>query len=208
MSGADDAYIYIIVALLPIVAGMVVFQANPYHALAMRGILGAIAALVYSILGAADVALTEALMGTLLAITLYAVAVRSSLVMRLGVVVDMDEEPFQELQQALRKVLSKRYMRLELLPYTDAETLHQALLTKEIHGACRRGAPEHPQPYTTTLRLPRLYDILRSELGSPATALAYVTVDPVDHPPTQLQSLPKGFDEPSSPDVSTEENSL
>jgi putative multicomponent Na+:H+ antiporter subunit B len=62
-----DFYLYIIVALLPLAAMMVVFQTNPYHALVIRGVLGAIAALIYSVLGAPDVALTEALVGTLLA---------------------------------------------------------------------------------------------------------------------------------------------
>jgi putative multicomponent Na+:H+ antiporter subunit B len=81
----EDAYIYVITALLPLSALMVVVQKNPYHALVIRGILGAVAALVYAVLGAADVALTEALVGTMLAITLYAVAVRSSLNMRLGI---------------------------------------------------------------------------------------------------------------------------
>jgi putative multicomponent Na+:H+ antiporter subunit B len=71
-----DSYIYIITALLPLAASMVVLQVNPYYALVIRGILGAVAALVYTVLGAADVALTEALVGTLLAVTLYAVAVR------------------------------------------------------------------------------------------------------------------------------------
>ena len=75
-----------ITALLPIAAVMTILQKNPYHALVVRGILGAIAALVYALLGAADVALTEALVGTMLAITLYAVAVRSSLVLKLGII--------------------------------------------------------------------------------------------------------------------------
>jgi putative multicomponent Na+:H+ antiporter subunit B len=207
MIGPDESYIYIIVGLLPIVASMVVFQVNPYHALAMRGILGAIAALVYSVLGAADVALTEALMGTFLAITLYAVAVRSSLVMRLGVLVDIDptnpdEKPFQELQQALRQILSKRYMRLELLPYSDPQSLHQALLAKEIHGACRRAEPDHPQPYTTAIRLQKLYDILRHELATPTTTLAYVTVDADAHPAHPLPLSP----DPLSPAPIAEEN--
>jgi uncharacterized MnhB-related membrane protein len=62
----NDSYVYIIVALLPLAASMVVLQVNPYHALVIRGILGAVAALVYAVLGAADVALTEALVGTML----------------------------------------------------------------------------------------------------------------------------------------------
>lgn len=81
-----DNYIYIIIALLPLAALMLVLEVNPYHALVIRAILGAVAALVYAVLGAADVALTEALVGTMLAITLYVIAVRSSLVMRLGIV--------------------------------------------------------------------------------------------------------------------------
>lgn len=87
-----DLYIYIIAALLPLTAYLTVSQGNPYQTMIMRGILGAIAALLYAILGAADVALTEALMGTLLAITLYAITVRSSLVMNLGVI----EEEYQQ----------------------------------------------------------------------------------------------------------------
>ncbi len=83
-----DHYIDIIIGLLPLTALMLVFQVDPYHALVIRAILGAVAALVYAVLGAADVALTEALVGTMLAVTLYVVAVRSSLVMRLGFVED------------------------------------------------------------------------------------------------------------------------
>lgn len=87
-----DLYIYIIAALLPLTAYLTVVQSNPYQVMIMRGILGSIAALLYAIWGAADVALTEALMGTLLAVTLYAITVRSSLVMNLGVI----EEEYQQ----------------------------------------------------------------------------------------------------------------
>ena len=81
----NDPAIVVIIILLPLVSSMLVFETNPYHALITRAILGAIAALVYAVLGAADVALTEALVGTMLAITLYVIAVRSSMVMRLGI---------------------------------------------------------------------------------------------------------------------------
>ena len=84
----DDFYMIAITALLPLTAGLLVVQVNPYHALVIRGILGAIAALVYVLFGAADVALTEALVGTMLSITLYAIAVRSSMTVRVGIVED------------------------------------------------------------------------------------------------------------------------
>ncbi|MBH8554463.1 DUF4040 domain-containing protein [Nostocaceae cyanobacterium CENA357] len=185
----DDSYIYVIIALLPLAGCMLLFQANPYHALVIRGILGAIAALVYTVLGAADVALTEALVGTMLAITLYAVAVRSSLVMRLGVLKDEaietgDNDHFEQLMDNLRTILSKRYMRLELVSYTNTKALHRALMDKEVHAIC--APPEHDdqdstvhknnkQPYHTKTRIQRIYEIMQSELSSPVTALTYVS---------------------------------
>jgi putative multicomponent Na+:H+ antiporter subunit B len=192
-----DDYVYIITALLPLAAMMVVFQTNPYHALVIRGILGAIAALVYTVLGAADVALTEALVGTLLAITLYAVAVRSSLVLRLGVLKDEIEaarqpnanstSPFKQLMDELRAVFRKRYMRVELVPYLYAEDLRQALIEKAVHATCLRSPSAAHQPsavdnptvdnltYITTTRLPRIHDILKTELSSPLTRPIYAS---------------------------------
>ena len=178
----NDNYIYVITALLPLAALMVVLEANPYHALVVRGILGAMAAMLYAIFGAPDVALTEALVGTMLAITLYAVAVRSSLVMRLGVLKDElaqtdAQRPFGQLMDELRNIFSKRYMRLELVPYKDREELLRALMEKEVHATC---APqvvdeEEKPPYHTTTRLQRLYDIMQTELLSPSTSLTYIS---------------------------------
>jgi putative multicomponent Na+:H+ antiporter subunit B len=200
----NDSYIYVITALLPLSAFMVVLEVNPYHALVTQGILGAVAALVYAVLGAADVALTQALMGTLLAVTLYAIAVRSSLVMRLGVLEDgaseTDEESLaagqavsiatsqkcdhlEQLMNDLRTIFHKHYMRVEVVPYTNRQALHRALMDKEVHAACARrdydnqdfvASEDEQQPYHTTIRVRRLYDIMRSELSSPATSLTYV----------------------------------
>jgi putative multicomponent Na+:H+ antiporter subunit B len=133
-----EPYLYAITALLPLTASILIFQTNPYNALILRGILGALAALIYAILGAADVALTEALMGTLLAITLYAVAVRSSMVMRLGLLkdgaVDTKSDPnFDSLVSELRTILGKQYLRLELVFYQDLQSLQQALSDREVH---------------------------------------------------------------------------
>ena len=209
----SDSYIYVITALLPLSALMLVLQANPYHALVVQGIVGAVAALVFAVLGAADVALTQALMGTLLAITLYAIAVRSSLVMRLGVLeegtmvqsavpkaIEADDESvpdgkavsvatwqecdhFQQLMDELQTIFHKHYMRVEVVPYTNRQALQRALMDKEVHAACARREYDHQnsvvsedeqEPYHTTTRVQRLYDIMRTELSSPATSLAYV----------------------------------
>lgn len=167
----NETYLYVIIALLPLSASMVVVQVNPYHALVIRGILGAIAALVYAVLGAADVALTEALVGTMLAITLYAVAVRSSMVMRLGVLeaaiaakpptepssleaplptTDVEKQTKHQplvdpsltsLVADLRTFLGQHYMRLDLVPYATPHDLEQALQNKDIHAFCVGRSP-------------------------------------------------------------------
>ncbi|NJK30309.1 MAG: DUF4040 domain-containing protein, partial [Acaryochloris sp. SU_5_25] len=171
----------------------------------MRGILGAVAAMLYAVLGAADVALTEALVGTMLAITLYAVAVRSSLVMRLGVLQEegmelgsnsfvegKSKDHVQQLTNALRTLLAKHYMRLELACYPNPKALHQALLAKEVHATCAQPSQritkesyENKQstsleryPYQTQIRVHRLYEILQTELSSLGTTL--IDVDAVD----------------------------
>jgi putative multicomponent Na+:H+ antiporter subunit B len=189
-----DSYIYAITALLPLAASMVIFQGNPYHALVIRGILGAIAALVYALLGAADVALTEALVGTLLAITLYAVTVRSSLVLHLGVLKDdvmakqadppsAQTKQFQSLLDDLRTIFRKYYLRVELISYPDRKDLNQALMDKEVHATC---IPEQsieqdsfPQ-YMTTTRLRRIHEILQTELMSSPTCLLDITASDQD----------------------------
>ena len=200
----SDSYIYVITALLPLSALMLILQTNPYHALVVQGIVGAVAALVFAVFGAADVALTQALMGTLLAITLYAIAVRSSLVMRLGVLEDgaseTDDESLaagqavsvttlqkcdhlEQLMNDLRTIFHKHYMRVEVVPYTNTQALHRALMEKEVHATCARREHDnqHPvasedeqQPYHTTTRVQRLYEIMQAELSSPATSLTFV----------------------------------
>lgn len=175
----NDSYIYGIVALLPLTSLMLVLQSNPYHALVVRGIVGAVAALVYAVLGAADVALTEALVGTMLAIMLYAVAVRSSLVMRLGVVAESEkvimvegDRDLQDILNKLRSIVAKRNMKLELIPYPNEKTLQQALITKEVHTTCLKSEIES-QSYQTTTRVRHLYDIFQEELTLPITGLSY-----------------------------------
>jgi putative multicomponent Na+:H+ antiporter subunit B len=176
-----DFYIYAIVALLPLSACMLVVQTNPFHALIIRGILGAVAALVYALWGAPDVALTEALMGTLLAVILSAVAVRSSMVMRLGFIegeYPEGDRPAGKPIEDLRAVFAKRYMRLELVPYPDESALNQAFKEREIHAIYVQPPPvEHgDRTFTTTLekvtvyqtatRLKHLYEIMKEELPS------------------------------------------
>ncbi len=177
----EDFYLIAMTALLPLTAGLLVSQINPYHALVIRGILGAISALIYALFGAADVALTEALVGTMLSITLYAVAVRSSMSMRLGV---LEETPDADgssigikkrrelapLLANLNPVLTKYHMRVELLTYPDQAALTNALMEKEIHGT-------HGLSESLQIRIQRLHDIIQAEL--PTLGSTYIDVDRV-----------------------------
>lgn len=185
-----DKYVYVIVALLPLSALILVFQVNPYHALVIRAILGAVAALVYAVLGAADVALTEALVGTMLAVTLYVIAVRSSFVMRLGVLENIETEKesyFQELIANIRKIINKHHLRLELIEYPTQKALDEALMSQEIHAVCTKAESSErlrnstagidiKQSYQTAIRVRHLFEIMETELTFPETTLTYVNV--------------------------------
>lgn len=103
-----------ITALLPLTAVLLVSQSNPYQTLVLRGILGSVSTLLYALLGAPDVAITEALVGTLLSTTLYAVALRSS--MALGLTYPADDPPSEATQALLRAWLEPLSLRLRLLP--------------------------------------------------------------------------------------------
>ena len=116
---SEEPLLAAVLALLPATALLTVGQRHPGRALVLRGMLGAVASLAYALLGAADVALTEALVGTLLATMLYAVALRSSMVVRLELPADQPLAP--ERETALRQWLEQADLRLDLLPRDAAE---------------------------------------------------------------------------------------
>lgn len=173
---ADNLYIVILTALLPVTACILVFQVNPYYALIIRGILGEVAALVYVLFGAAEVALTEAFVGTMLAITLYAIAVRSSLRMRLGVLENHLEKTTDEgesLLSALRQMLNKYHMRLEVVTYGNSQELNSALETKDVHTICISPREDADSFYHLHTRIQRLYHIMQSDLPENIATLSY-----------------------------------
>jgi uncharacterized MnhB-related membrane protein len=132
-----------IVALLPLSALATVLQTRPFYALVCRGIMGAAAALIYAMLGAPDVALTEALMGTLLTILLYSIAVRSSMIMRIGWMEEADypihhRGPACDIRFAHLMDFCRRHNLLaEFHLFTDSSSLLEALSKGRIdavHG--------------------------------------------------------------------------
>lgn len=167
-----EPYLLIITALLPLTTAMTLLQVNPYRALMLRGMVGAIAALLYAVLGAADVALTEALVGTLLAMLLYVITVRSSMVFRLGILTASAQDNTLEMNvfKPLRQALGKHFLRLTVIPYDHPHQLEAALQNQQIHGHCRPVAslnppsnPQEPARYRTQIGLPHLYQLLQTE---------------------------------------------
>lgn len=161
----DNLYIYLIVALLPISALMLMVQVNPYQALVIRGILGAIAVLSYLILGASDVALTEALMGTFLGVALYVIAIRSCFVMRLGVLTAEDatddNSDFASIIKQLKKTINQVHLRLELVSHGNEELLEKALNNREIHGYLLPN--NNCENYLLNLRIKKLFNIIKND---------------------------------------------
>jgi len=167
----DDVYIIAITALLPLVSIVLVSQTNPYQALVIRGILGAIAALVYAMFGAADVALTEALVGTMLSITLYAIAVRSSMTLRVGMIDPYCEQTSPacvlptETLTAIAQAFRRYHVQVETLAYSCQTDLETALRNKEIHVAYDTDPTVvEKTPDSLLVRTQQLYDILHPEI--------------------------------------------
>lgn len=180
----DDIYMVAILLLLPVTAGMLVSQVNPYQALVIRGILGAVAALVYALFGAADVALTEALVGTMLSITLYAIAVRSSMSMRVGVIEtdSRDTSAYQTLLTSLRSHLKTKHLRLEVVEFSQPSALDTALSNKDIHAALIEPTPADwsVKPSCLKIRVRRLYEILQSALTQELVSLQFADSQDID----------------------------
>lgn len=63
--------------LLPILGILLISSQSPINSLIYRSFLGSISALIFALLGAPDVALTEVMVGTLLSSLLYIVTIRS-----------------------------------------------------------------------------------------------------------------------------------
>ena len=141
-----------ITALLPLTAVLLVSQSNPYQTLVLRGLLGSVSTLLYALLGAPDVAITEALVGTLLSTTLYAVALRSSMALRLTY--PADDPPSEASQALLRDWLGPLSLRLRLLP-PDPEEADEA-------GPCHGRLGPGPR---LELAYPRLLERLQALEG-------------------------------------------
>ena len=102
--------------ILPILGLLLIKTQSPIRGLIYRSFLGSIAALVYAIVGAPDVALTEVLIGTLLSTILYIITIRACYSITIIKADDYDlsldlklhiEELFQELHLQVKYLNGK-----------------------------------------------------------------------------------------------------
>lgn len=141
-----------ITALLPVSALITVWQRRPAFALLARGMMGGVATLLYAVLGAPDVALTEALMGTFLVVLLYAITVRATLVVRVAVVSEELEAGPTSCDPAvgpLRAYCHRHHLEVDLLPMENPGAAGDALAAGRVDAAF--GDPSHLWPAVGTL---------------------------------------------------------
>ena len=90
-SFTSTALIFPFELLLPVLGILLIRSSSPINSLIYRSFLGSIAALIFALVGAPDVALTEVMVGTLLSSLLYIVTIRSCY--SVIVIVDKNDPP-------------------------------------------------------------------------------------------------------------------
>ena len=100
--------------VLPILGLLLIRTQSPIRGLIYRSFLGSIAALIYAVCGAPDVALTEVLVGTLLSSILYIITIRACYSVVI-VVSDQYDVPTETMDH-LKGLFSELHMNIVLQP--------------------------------------------------------------------------------------------
>ena len=104
--------------VLPILGVLLIRTQSPIRGLIYRSFLGSLAALIYAIFGAPDVALTEVLVGTLLSSILYIITIRACY--SVVILVPNDLEVPNSLMDNLKTLFNELKMNIVLQP-TDLQ---------------------------------------------------------------------------------------
>jgi len=96
--------------ILPFLGILLSRSESPINSLIYRSFLGSIAALIYAVVGAPDVALTEIMVGTLLSALIYIVTIRSCYT--IVIIVDKASPPQADLKNCLKEVFSELHLRI------------------------------------------------------------------------------------------------
>ena len=100
--------------VLPILGVLLVRTQSPIRGLIYRSFLGSIAAFIYAVCGAPDVALTEVLVGTLLSSILYIITIRACY--SVVVIVSDQDDVSSQLMEHLKGLFSELHMNVVLQP--------------------------------------------------------------------------------------------
>ena len=97
--------------LLPILGILLIQSQSPINSLIYRSFLGSIAALIYALIGAPDVALTEVMVGTLLSSLIYIVTIRSCYT--IVIIVDTNNPPHKNIKDCLKLIFDELHLKIE-----------------------------------------------------------------------------------------------
>ena len=125
--------------LLPILGVLLIRSVSPINTLIYRSFLGSIAALLYALVGAPDVALTEVMVGTLLSSLLYIVTIRSCYTV--VIIRDEKSEPDDKTDAQLKSIFDElklsinfQYERLSSNIVQDIKFLHSSSMSGSPHA--------------------------------------------------------------------------
>jgi putative multicomponent Na+:H+ antiporter subunit B len=96
--------------LLPVLGLLLIQSESPINSLIYRSFLGSIAALIYALIGAPDVALTEVMVGTLLSSLIYIVTIRSCYT--IVIIVDRSSPPDTALKDSLKLIFDELHLKV------------------------------------------------------------------------------------------------
>ena len=168
MTVPDYSSVFLILPLeilLPLLGILLIRSASPTNGLIYRSFLGSIAALLYALVGAPDVALTEVLIGTLLSTLLYIVTIRSCYTVVL--IQDKSSPPPKDVWDNLLNVFEELHLKATKKDFVDSSDIPLERVFAECIG--RSGSP-HAFIRNNTLYVES--DILRQEI---ITSSAYKT---------------------------------
>ncbi len=109
-SFTSTALIFPFELLLPVLGILLIRSSSPINSLIYRSFLGSIAALIFALVGAPDVALTEVMVGTLLSSLLYIVTIRSCY--SVVVIVDKNSPPSTTSKQYLKSIFDELHLNI------------------------------------------------------------------------------------------------
>ena len=124
--------------ILPILGVLLIRTKSPIRGLIYRSFLGSIAALIYAVVGAPDVALTEVLVGTLLSAILYIITIRACYT-----VIIIKEENY-ELNSEVRRYIEDLFQELHLqVKYLNQRFTGTNVNYEEVMGASTMSGTPH-----------------------------------------------------------------